>query len=81
MRTDEYIKRLKRRRDYLDKSAGDDDHYAKSELAALEWAIAYIEDTIIDAADHQQKYFETKKENNDKNQIHNSSNNSDDTVR
>lgn len=78
---DDYVKRLKRRRDYLSKTAEDGDHYAKAELAAVEWAIAYIEDTLIDAADHQSRYFDNKKGSNDENQIHNSSNNTDNTVR
>lgn len=76
MSVNEYITRLKRRRDYLEKTAGDNGH-AKSELTALTWAIAFIEAVPFTAATHKIKY----KENNDKNQIHYSCNDPNHTVR
>jgi hypothetical protein len=78
----EYLRRMRRRRDYLDQNTKASDHYAQSERAALAWAIQYIEDTLGPATDHQSKYFETKKEeNNDKNKIHLVGNDSDNPVR
>lgn len=70
-KVDEYVKRLKRRSRYLEQNSGDTAHYAWAELTALDWAIRYIEDTEIDAADHLTEYFEKKKENiNGENKIH-----------
>lgn len=75
MSVNEYVMRLKRRRDYLEKTAGDNGH-ARSELTALTWAIAFIEAAPMTASIHQQKYKEKHE-----NQIHNSCNHPDHTVR
>lgn len=58
---DEYIKRLKRREKFLEQRAAEKEeeksHYDRAELLALKWVIAYAEDTILEAADHQNKWF------------------------
>lgn len=64
---DEYLKRLKRRERFLEDRIEhyierDKVHYDKAELIALQWAIRYIEDTKLEAADHQGKYFNEKRE-------------------
>jgi hypothetical protein len=77
---DDYIKRLQRRKEYLEKSAGNP--FAQAELAALKWVIVYLEDNKEHAATHQHEYFEKiKKENNETNKIHSSSNDPNDSVR
>lgn len=60
-RIDNYIKILKNRRAFLenkiDEKEEDKSHYLRAELLALNWVIAYIEDTSIEAAYHQYKWF------------------------
>ncbi len=61
-RVDDYVKRMKRREQFLkdriefnlDK---DKVHYDKAELIALQWMIRYVEDTPMEAAAHQTKWF------------------------
>lgn len=62
---DEYVKRMKRRQRFLEDcvNRGTDTGFDHSELAALEWAIRYIQDTTLEAADHQSKYFNEKRTN------------------
>lgn len=56
-KVDEYIKRLKRREAFLEERALNKEveksHYDRAELAALSWAIRYVEDTFEAAAEHQ----------------------------
>lgn len=63
-RVEEYLKRLKRRERFLEQRAEgrayESSHYDRAELLALSWIIRYAEDTIIEAADHQAKWFEEK---------------------
>ena len=77
---DEYILRLERRKKYLEQTA-QNNHFAKSELATLEWAIAYIKATPLESATHQQIYFKNKKERKDESKIYPSSNDTNDTIR
>lgn len=60
-----YLKRLRERQDYLEQkirekeavSSEESSHYLKAELLALSWVIRYTEDTIIEAAEHQDKWI------------------------
>lgn len=65
-RVDDYLSRLKRRESFLEsRIVGrevEQSHYDRSELMALQWSIRYIEDTIIEAAEHQSKYFKEMSE-------------------
>lgn len=60
-RVDEYVKRLKRRERFLEERVGDKEeeksHYDRAELQALKWMIRYVQDTPIEAAEHQTKWF------------------------
>lgn len=60
-RVDEYLKRLRKQVDFLEERlAGkeeDKSHYARAELIALKWIISYVEDTPLEAAEHQHKWF------------------------
>lgn len=61
----DYLKRLKRREVFLEERIGDNEnaHYDKAELAALKWIIRYAEDTLLEASEHQAKYFNEMREN------------------
>jgi hypothetical protein len=56
----EYIKILERREEFLQERIGDREkeksHYDRAEKAAIEWAIRYLQDTIVAAGDHQYKW-------------------------
>lgn len=58
---DEYIKRLKTHERFLETKLSEKEeeksHYLRAELLALSWVIRYAEDTILEAADHQNKWF------------------------
>lgn len=60
-RVDGYVKDLKSHQRFLEKKLAEKDeassHYLKRELLALTWVIAYAEDTVLEAADHQYKWF------------------------
>lgn len=69
-KVEEYLKRLKRRERFLEqrvdgKGLSVDSHYDRAELAALKWSIRYVEDTIIEAAEHQYKWFEEQEGRNE----------------
>ena len=69
-KVEEYLKRLKRREKFLeqrvkDRTETDNSHYDRAELAALKWLIRYAEDTIIEAAEHQYKWFEEQEGRNE----------------
>lgn len=57
----EYLKRLKRRELFLEQRAEgraeEKSHYDRAELLALKWVIAYSEDTLLEASEHQYKWF------------------------
>lgn len=63
-KVDEFLKRLKRRETFLENRIGDaqeeKSHYDRAELYALNWMIAYVEDTILAAAEHQETYFKMR---------------------
>lgn len=65
-KVDDYLKRLKRRERFLERRAEDKEyeksHYDRAELVALKWLIRYAEDTILEAAEHQAKWFEESEE-------------------
>lgn len=69
-KVEEYIKRIKRRKRFLEQRIEDRDdsnkaHYDRSELSAITWMIRYVEDTILEAADHQNKWFEEQEHDYD----------------
>lgn len=62
---DTYVKVLKRRESFLQKRINEREdenksHHDRHELYAISWAIRYIEDTIITAAEHQSGRFKEK---------------------
>lgn len=67
-RVDDYLKRLKRRERFLsnrvDDKSVDKSHYDRAELIALQWIIRYAEDTMLEAAEHQNKWFNELGEDN-----------------
>lgn len=62
----EYLKRLKGLEKFLEmrieNRSKEKAHYYKAELYALQWSIRYIEDTFLEAAEHQAKYFKEMRE-------------------
>lgn len=67
-RVDDYIKRLKRRERFLEQRSEDKDieksHYDRAELMALKWIIRFAEDNVLEAAEHQTKWFNEQGEKN-----------------
>lgn len=68
-RVDDYLKRLKRRENFLEERVDDKalerSHYDRAELRALQWIIRYAEDTVLVAAEHQTKWFKEIEDNDE----------------